>query len=160
MNKLILAAALLFLSCVPSYAESAVSDAAAEHFREAAALQNSGDFEKALDIYRKTVLMDPENAQWPKFCDNNIGVMYMQQGMLSDAADSFNNAIKKDPGYITAKINLGLVYNIQQGKEKAAQYWKTLLGDMSDDLRPKTPIVEQGEPDKSDMFPGLKKEWY
>jgi len=145
MKKTILLAVALFLSCVVSYAaEDAMRSEAVNYFIEALQAQQSGNSQEAVDLYRKAALIEGKRSRWAKFAANNIGVIYMEEGELNRAEASFREALKIDPNYNPAQMNLGLVYSIQGNKCKATQYWLKVLGFDIDYLRPHEPLVEDG----------------
>ena len=143
MKKIIILAAALFFSCTLLHAEEMMSEALT-HYIEALQAQRDGKLEKAIDLYKKTALIDGENSRWAKFVSINIGVIYMEQGKLDEAEASFEKALKIDPEYTAAKMNLGLIYSKRGDKCKATEYWLKVLGFNIDDLRPHEPLIEDG----------------
>jgi|GEM_PF-7098322 len=143
MKKIIILAAALFFSCTLGHAEEMMSEALT-HYIEALQAQRDGKFEKAIDLYKKAALIDGENSRWTKFVANNIGVIYMEQGKLDEAEASIERALKIDPDYTAAKMNLGLIYSKRGDKCKATEYWLKILGFNIDDLRPHEPLIEDG----------------
>ncbi|MDP2905048.1 MAG: tetratricopeptide repeat protein [Candidatus Omnitrophota bacterium] len=144
MKKIIILAAALFLFSTLSQASEAMMSEALTHYIEALQAQRDGKFEKAIDLYKKAALIDGENSRWAKFVANNIGVIHMEQGKLDEAEASFERALKIDPDYTAAKMNLGLIYSKRGDKCKATEYWLKVLGFNIDDLRPHEPLIEDG----------------
>lgn len=52
--------------------------------------------------YEKVLTLDPNNPS----AHNDLGIIYIQQGKLRQAADEFETAIRLKPDYLEAKYNL------------------------------------------------------
>jgi Flp pilus assembly protein TadD len=66
----------------------------------------SGRQPEAIDIYLRLTQEYPELAE--PF--NNLAVLYAARGELDKARDALETALRNDPGYATARENLGDVY--------------------------------------------------
>lgn len=82
-----------------------------------------GQFEDALELFRKASEMEPQNPEYL----NNLGVVELQRKKLSEAVQYFTRATIADSNYARAHYNLGVAY---QGLNKdplaVAAYKKTL----------------------------------
>ena len=84
---------------------------------------SKGDIRKALDHYRETLRIKPDDC----VAHTNLGNIYRNQGLWEKAKASYETCLQADPAYPTAYSNLGLVYvhsgDLQQAQalfEKAA----------------------------------------
>jgi tetratricopeptide (TPR) repeat protein len=91
------------------------------------------------------LLVDPYNPDWKKFILNNQGIMYAQQGDLEKAEAAFNEALKIDPEYETAKLNLGFIYEQRRSRLESIEYWLKVLNIDLDKVKPKGFVVEEGQ---------------
>jgi tetratricopeptide (TPR) repeat protein len=62
--------------------------------------------EKKKMVVVRTLQADPGNPA----ANNNMGILFMQQGHTNSAVDYFGRAIKTDPRYETALRNLGVIF--------------------------------------------------
>ncbi len=62
-----------------------------------------------------------------KIAYNNLAVIYANEDNFTKADEFFNEALKIDPGYKDAKLNLGLVYDKTKSPQKAMAYWVKVL---------------------------------
>ena len=62
----------------------------------------TGQYEKAIDVYKKAVQMDPY------FIDayNNCGIAYARKGDKVNALEQWNIALKINPNYKNAFLNI------------------------------------------------------
>jgi tetratricopeptide (TPR) repeat protein len=71
-------------------------------FQHARALAALGQIDQAQGIYSEMTVRYPELPEpW-----NNLGVLYVKRGDIDQAQTMFQNAVRADPNYATAKANL------------------------------------------------------
>ena len=58
---------------------------------------------------------------------NNIGALYLATGDLEKAREFFEEALRVDPEFMPARMNLGLVIERASGQETARDYWREVL---------------------------------
>jgi len=101
------------------------TDEANEYANLGNAYLNSGNVEKALAAYNKSLKIDPNNF----YSHHNLGKVYIMQGRLSKAINEFTMAIKLNPGQWETFYNLGLAH-MRSGQfsdgEKALLFAKNL----------------------------------
>jgi tetratricopeptide (TPR) repeat protein len=85
--------------------------------------QRAGDFENALLKYRAVLEQNELNAQ----ARNNLGLLYLDKGLLDDAVRELNRALIIDPGYPRARTNLGVALMRQNKLEEAEQAFRLAL---------------------------------
>jgi tetratricopeptide (TPR) repeat protein len=78
-----------------------------------------GDFDGAIDYYRKALESQDRNVQ--KKALLNIGNAYLQKNDKKAAADAYMAALKIDPNYEKAKKNLEYIYKKQNQDKQNGQ---------------------------------------
>jgi len=73
---------------------------------------------------------------------NAKAIMYIQQGDIKKAEATLNDAVKIDPTFMTAKLNLGLIYDLGQDKVMALEYWIKVFKIELDSRKPKDYVLE------------------
>ena len=73
--------------------------------REALTAHADGDLDKAEELYRETLRLDPQN----KFAYYNLGVIAQTQGDSERAISSYRDAIDIDPDFVPALFNLAIL---------------------------------------------------
>lgn len=58
--------------------------------------------EKGLEMYKQVLRLDPNN----KMAHNNLGVIFLRQGLPGKARTEFSAALQKDPKYVDALYNM------------------------------------------------------
>src|SRR5262245_53344708 len=66
-----------------------------------------------------TAVADPDAASAEAARFNSLGVAYMGQQRFGEAQKQFEAALKTQPGYALAKLNLGIAYIAQQKSDEA-----------------------------------------
>jgi len=131
------------------YAENMFSDQAADYYKEGVKAQKASNYAMADENYQKTLLLDPYNNDWKKFIVNNRGVMFAKMGDMMNAERMFNEALKIDPDYELAKLNLGLIVEGRLTRLEYLEYWMKMLNIDIEKLKPKSyGIQEQELPEK------------
>jgi protein O-mannosyl-transferase len=75
------------------------------HFNLAVVEQERGDYEEAMALYQKTLLIRPDYSQ----VYNNGGLMYRERGDQATAEEWFRTAVALDSGNLSAYINLATI---------------------------------------------------
>ncbi len=85
---------------------------------------DSGQHEKAIWAYQKSLELDPNNANvW-----TDMGVMYRRSGQPKEAITAFDKAIEVDPKHEPSRLNKGIVLlHDMQDFEGAIAAWEDLL---------------------------------
>lgn len=93
------------------------TELALELFEKAFLLQTQGDFELAVDLFRRSIELHPtaEAHTW-------LGWSYRQQGRLEDAISECKKAISLDPDFGNPYNDIG-AYLIELGREDDAVAW-------------------------------------
>jgi tetratricopeptide (TPR) repeat protein len=91
----------------------------------------SSDFSSALDAYAKAEALSPNDPA----VKNNIGRILFKQGdhfpeKYNEAAARLKEALKLDPSFDDALVNLALVYTAQKKWDDAIEQWNTYLKDI------------------------------
>ncbi|MGH9867732.1 MAG: tetratricopeptide repeat protein [Candidatus Polarisedimenticolia bacterium] len=58
---------------------------------------------------------------------NNVGVTLLDKGRFGEAADAFRSALKKEPGFQTARINLGRALMLMKDYDRAVETLEAVL---------------------------------
>jgi tetratricopeptide (TPR) repeat protein len=124
-----------------SYSQALSAKEAVNYYNEGVRAQKNGDFDAAMTAYKKTSLL---SSYYNKFCMNNEGVIYAQLGDIKRAEALFNAVIAMDPDYLPAKLNIGMIYDMQVDKIKALEYWANVFE--IDKLKPKTFTASEEQP--------------
>jgi tetratricopeptide (TPR) repeat protein len=82
--------------------------------------QARGDFESAVEFYRRAVGIHPEIPELKA----NLGLMYYQTGKDQEAIEAFNQAIRLRPGLFVPTLFLGLDYVKLKRFNEAIRYLK------------------------------------
>jgi tetratricopeptide (TPR) repeat protein len=118
---------------------------AVNYYNEGLKAQKRGDTEEALKAYQKALQM---SAEYNKLIINNRGVMYAQQGDLKRAEATFKEVLALDPRFMPAKLNLGLIYDMQGDRLKALEYWAKVF--RFEDYKPKGFVVSAPQTTEKD----------
>jgi len=102
---------ILWSYVIPFFPDRAQS----AHFNLAHAYNEKGMLDKALAEYKRSLVLDPNNAK----AHTNLGVLYAKKGLLSEAISEYKQALDLDPILALAHANLGIIY-AQQGKYNSA----------------------------------------
>ncbi len=93
------------------------TELALELFEKAFLLQTQGDFDLAVDLFRRSIELHPtaEAHTW-------LGWSYRQQGRIEDAITECKKAISLDPNFGNPYNDIG-AYLIELGREDEAVAW-------------------------------------
>src|SRR5437899_11208225 len=94
------------------------STPAAEHFRHAGALAGAQKWAEAEQEYLAGLALAPDSFD----AQNNLGVIYFQQGKYDRAAAAFSEAVKLRPSNAEFSFNLGSTLFRLSQTEKALPY--------------------------------------
>ena len=126
---------IIFLSVI-TFQNNVFADAkkqqSAEEIRvEAFAEQQKGNLKSALSLYTKSLQLKPNQPQ----VLNDMGVVFEQMGLLNEAEFQYLEAIKVNPHYLPAYMNLAYFYQKKGDTVKALEYFQKRVGlGRSDDL--------------------------
>jgi tetratricopeptide (TPR) repeat protein len=102
----------------------AISESEGEsHFKEGLKAYMSGQFEKALGEFRKSIEVNPSNP----VPYSNIGYIYYDIGDLTKAFDYHRRALEIDPDYGNSHYGLALIYKRWGDYKKARYHWEEYL---------------------------------
>jgi tetratricopeptide (TPR) repeat protein len=87
------------------------------------AYYNKGEFQKALENYKKAVEINPRFAM----AFNNMGMTYDRAENAEKAVSAFKTAIGLVPDFLEAHYNLGLVLARQKDKEGALKAFERVI---------------------------------
>jgi len=90
-------------------------------------LENS-DIEKALEIFKNIIEIDPNNA----LAHNNLGLVYKEKGLYYTAMEEFEKSVELMPNYYKAMNNIGSVLYLQGNYEEAVEEFKKALNSKPD----------------------------
>jgi len=84
---------------------------------------NAGDPQYGIDVLKRAVALDPNNAD----IYTNLGINYLKLGpdQGGNAYEAFNNALRVDPKNARASYRLGKIFQSQGNSEKFLQYYNT-----------------------------------
>jgi tetratricopeptide (TPR) repeat protein len=83
------------------------------------ALASKGKLDEAIECYRKTVQLDPKNAE----AYYNLANILLLQGKLEQAVGEYEKAIHVNPKYAKAYNNLGVAFLHQNQTDEAIRYF-------------------------------------
>jgi len=116
---------------------SAMAEEYQQVFQEATLAAQEGDLTKAIELYEKTIKLNPDFA--PAY--NYLGLAYQQTGLDPvEVAWYFKNAIEIDPQFEDAYVNLGKSYYGLGHFDLAEQYTLKALELNSDSTQAKLSI--------------------
>jgi predicted O-linked N-acetylglucosamine transferase (SPINDLY family) len=119
------------------------------HYNRGNALQTQGDWDAAIDHYRRALLLDPDYAE----AHNNLGIALLSRGETDAAIASYRQALLLRPDYARAHNNLGNALQTRGNFEAATgHYLDALLLDPNyaeahNNLG--NALLAQGKPDKA-----------
>ena len=93
------------------------------HFEQAKRYLDKGDTDGALKEINTILEISPDNP----VALFNAGILYFRANMLADAQFYLKKAIEKDPGYVQAHLQLGLVYQAALKFEEAEAQFKKVI---------------------------------
>jgi len=141
-------AVLLFVLAAPVLADTP-SEIAQGLMRRADDLVLQGQYNEALDMYKKAIELDPYSSQiW-----NRLGKVQMKVGRFPDAVESFQKALTIDPYDTTAWKNKGDALQAQEQYQAAIDSYDKGLAIYANDLytlyEKGVCLQKMGRPDKA-----------
>jgi tetratricopeptide (TPR) repeat protein len=82
----------------------------------------NGDYEKALQNYKKAVEIDPKFA----FAWDNLGITYRRLNRNEEAVEAYKNSLKVDPKGSMPLMNIGIAYQYLEDYDNAIKYYEKL----------------------------------
>jgi len=141
-------ALIIFATCMLhnlSYADQLAAKEAVNYFYEGLKAQKARNYDGANSAYQKALLLFPSEVEYRKLIMNNMGIIYAELGDLQTAEKAFMEALRFDPDFQPAKLNLGLLYDRGPDKIRAMQYWLKFL----EQFKPKEFVIgEEPPPEK------------
>ncbi len=100
---------------------------------------DQGKFNDALKCFLELTRDNPD-----RFADvhNKVGIIYHQKGIFQNAITSFEQALRINPSYTEAAINLSIVYNELGKYDEAGNTFKMAVKTVSKTRKVKDPYVE------------------
>lgn len=83
-------------------------------------LQQRGDFDGAMNLYQKSIQLDPAYA----VAYNDLGIIYEAKGFSERAEESYLRAIEINTTFLSAYTNLALLYENRRELDKARYHWQ------------------------------------
>ncbi len=133
-----------------SYAGELVIKEAKNYFKDGVEAQKNSNFDAAMMAYNKAMLVDSKDMPLQKYVINNIGIMYADLDEPDKAEAAFLEALKLDPNYKEAHLNLALVYQMRGDELKSLR--ELVKAHNLEDLKPKNFAIDEGpkeEPNKA-----------
>jgi tetratricopeptide (TPR) repeat protein len=91
---------------------------AERYFQEGIACVESGQYNEAIEPFRKAIDIKPAYAE----AHNNLGVVYHKLKLYENAIDSYRKAIKINPDFADAHLNMGFACGMQEQQGLIAYY--------------------------------------
>ena len=98
------------------------SEEAAEHYRTAYKLEESGDIDGAIENYKAAIGIDENFIE----AYDNLAVIYRRLGMLDEAEMYYKEAIRRYPEGELAYQNIAIVYEERGDYKTALSYYEQL----------------------------------
>jgi len=139
--KLIFLFCILILSSNLSYADEGVANEAPNYFNDGVKAQRERRYDDAEKNYTKTLIVDPSDKRWPVLITNNRGVILMESGDINNAEKMFKEALRLDPNFVPAQVNLGLIVDRRGNELDSMKYWLNFFGIDLAKIKPKKMVV-------------------
>ena len=89
------------------------------------ARREAGDPTRAEEAYRRALENDPRSAD----AANGMGVLLVQGHRAAEAVRWFEQALAGAPGFMEARLNLGIAYQESGNRDKALEIYKRVLAE-------------------------------
>lgn len=106
MNKYLFLVLLFLISISTVFAEIKPDKKFIELMQSGINMHDSGKYKESIELYKMALNIDANPWTWYE-----IGYSYLKMGKDNNAASSFNKAIKIDPTYFKAYIQLGYLFS-------------------------------------------------
>jgi tetratricopeptide (TPR) repeat protein len=100
--------------------------------------------EKGPEAKNQIPWTDPKDPNYQKFVLNNMGIVNATRADMAAAEASFKEALKIDPKYVPALLNLGLIYEMKKDRSGALEYWLKAFN--FEQLKPKAFVIDCRRP--------------
>jgi cytochrome c-type biogenesis protein CcmH/NrfG len=114
----------IFALCAGALAlgQNGVSEtrADARQAQRAASYYDSGEYEKAVEAYKRALQLNPGSEE----TYYRLGMAYGSLGKFKEAAEAYNNAVRLKPDYAAAYHNLGHAYSNLEEHDKAIRAFR------------------------------------
>jgi Flp pilus assembly protein TadD len=104
------------------------------HHGLARALDQRGRTDAAIDHYRRSIAIDPTNAD----VHNGLATALLKRGRVDDALEEFSKAVRLDPDNAAARLHYGVALDRQNRLAQAVEQFRSAA-----DLAPDNPIAHQ-----------------
>ena len=117
--------ALFFNPPSPAQSASVKAGATGEEARRAGiALYNAGEYEKAMEVFKRAVQLEPGSEE----SYYRLGMVYSSLGRYKEAVEAYNRAVRINPNYAAVYQNLGHAYsNLSQYGKAITAFRKAIL---------------------------------
>jgi Tfp pilus assembly protein PilF len=102
----------------------------AEIHRTAVSYYNRGEYEKAVEAYKRAIEINPDSAE----AYYHLGMAYSSLGKYKDAVEAYSRSIKIRPDYAAAHYNLGHAYSNLNQHDKAIKAFRHSIQHEPDNL--------------------------
>ncbi|PSC02440.1 hypothetical protein SLNSH_24105 [Alsobacter soli] len=85
--------------------------------------ETAGDLGRAEGLYRTAARID----RWDPVLPFNLANVLYAQGREAEAVIAYQTALARDPGYVDALYNLGVLANLKDAYDDAERYYQTAL---------------------------------
>ncbi len=143
VKNILLVVVFVLVTCSLVFAGDLIAPKAEDYFHEGVKAQKEGQWAAAVAFYSKSKLVDPMNADYEKYIINNAGVRYIKEGDIEKAEAAFRDALRLDPSYRPAQLNLGLILDMCYPKLAALEYWLKVYDINLDQIKPKSFVLEE-----------------
>ncbi len=113
---------------------------AVNYYNEGVAAQMIRHFPEAYTAYEKALLIGPYGGFLKKYLHNNLGGIFYEIGDMEKAEYNFVEALKVDPKYEHARLNLGLVFDKTKDRVSSLEFWTDVFS--LETLKPKDFVVK------------------
>jgi len=132
MRKVLLILPFVFLVCLLVGGQSCERKTADDCFRAGTRFFGEGDYDKAIEEYKKAIQIDPNHIN----SHLNLGEAYYQKGMYEEAKEEYTFVLSLNNMHIKAHYNLGRTL-AQEGKKEEAKEHYEFLTSVRSNLAPK-----------------------
>lgn len=123
---------LLFVSSLAftstGHAGSQEQQSAEQYFKNGISLYESGQYQMAIEAYKKAVMLNPDSAD----ANYNLGMAYSSLGQYKEAVEAYKRAIRIKPDYEAAYYNLGHAYSNLKQYENSVKAFRHAIREKPD----------------------------
>ena len=85
-----------------AYGVQAIDDQALHLIQSVINARNSGDFNRALSLYKRALALEPSSVD----SHNELAATHLEPGNIDDAVREYHLAIQHSPGHVTDKVQV------------------------------------------------------